>query len=173
MKCALFVDAANMFYAQRDNKWHMDYKRVYEYFSKDKDVFDAYYFTGTPSFEKADKIQEYRKFKRSLIYVGYTVIDKEIKIMKNGQRKCNLDVEITLHMTASVNNYDIFYFMSGDSDFAPLIKYLRENGKQVVCIARKQSTSLEMVNIANKFIDISDIKSAIEKKKKQKKGAHI
>ena len=38
MRIALFVDAANMFYAQRDNGWEIDYKKVYKYFTKGRDV---------------------------------------------------------------------------------------------------------------------------------------
>jgi uncharacterized LabA/DUF88 family protein len=30
MRVAIFVDGANMFYAQRDNGWHIDYKKVYD-----------------------------------------------------------------------------------------------------------------------------------------------
>lgn len=170
MKVAIFVDGANMFYAQRDNGWPIEYKKVYQYFGegKDNDIFAAYYFTGTPPFKDIQQIEKYRKFKRALTYMGYTVIDKETKVItdrKSGQkiRKANLDVEITLSVLTSMRGYDTAIFLTGDSDFAPLLKHLRDNGKQVIVVSRKQSTAEELINISNKFIDLNEIRAEIEK----------
>lgn len=168
MRVAIFVDGANMFYAQRDNEWHIDYKKVYEYFTQGKQIWGAYYFTGTPPFDNVDQVKEYRAFKRALIHIGYYVVDKEAKIIEDrvtGDRKlkANLDVEITLNIMASINSYDEIVFLGGDSDFAPLIKHLRENGKHVICVGRRQSTALELINVSNKFVDLNEIKKEIEK----------
>ncbi|MFQ5887746.1 MAG: hypothetical protein ACE5HY_03520, partial [Candidatus Hydrothermarchaeales archaeon] len=61
--------------------WHIDYKRVYEFLKKDYEISVACYFTGTPHYEDTKEIKQYRKFKNSLIYAGYTVIEKEVKII--------------------------------------------------------------------------------------------
>lgn len=170
LRTALFVDAANMFYAQRDNGWQIEYRKVYEYFSRGRILYGAYYFTGTPPVSNIQAVNRYRRFKRALIHIGYTVIDKEVKVIKDkatGQRllKGDLDVEITLHMLAAINGYDECVLLGGDSDFYPLLSHLRSCGKVVVCVGRKQSTALEIVNIANRFVDLNDIRSEIEKTK--------
>jgi uncharacterized LabA/DUF88 family protein len=168
MRVAIFVDGANMFYAQRENGWYIDYKRVYEHFTKDRDVFGAYYFTGTPPFENTDKIRTYRQFKKALIYMGYTVIDKEVKVIIDKETrqkilKGNLDVEITLHLLTSMDGYDEVVFLGGDSDFVPVINHLRGRGKRIVCVGRKQSTALELINATNEFVDLNQIKNQIGK----------
>lgn len=168
MRVAIFVDGANMFYAQRDNGWHIDYEKVYKYFTEGKQIWGAYYFTGTPPYDNISEIREYRKFKGALIHIGYYVVDKEAKIIEDrvtGERKlkANLDVEITLNIMASIGSYDELVFLGGDSDFAPLIKHLRESGKHVTCVGRRQSTALELINVSNRFIDLNEIREEIEK----------
>jgi uncharacterized LabA/DUF88 family protein len=170
MRVAIFVDGANMFYAQRDNGWHIDYKKVYDHFTKGREIWGAYYFTGTPPYDNITEIKEYRAFRGALIHIGYYVVDKEAKIITDrttGSRtlKANLDVEITLHIMATMGSYDEIIFLGGDSDFAPLIKHLRENGKHVICVGRRQSTARELINVSNKFIDLNEIKDEIEKRK--------
>ena len=205
-KVALFVDGANMFYAQRDNGWYIDFKKIYEYFGKDKEVTVACYFTGTPHYKETEQIKEYRGFKAFLISTGYTVIEKEVKKIKhkvpqdvliNGRKaknivkeeigkqgktpeeikikkadvklykgeeeKANLDVNITLTMTAEIEHYDRAIFFGGDGDFEPLLCFLRNNGKYIICVGRKESTALDLINVAHKFIDLNDIRAEIEK----------
>jgi len=168
MRVAIFIDAANMFYAQRDNRWHIDYCKVLEYFSRDREVFGVYYFSGTPPIENVSEVRKYRSFRRALILIGYTVIDKEVKSIIDREtgrtiHKANLDVEMTLHVLAAMDGYDEAVILSGDSDFEALIAHLRSCGKRVVCVARRQSTALELVNVANVFIDLNEIRAEIEK----------
>jgi hypothetical protein len=47
-RVGLFVDGANMFYAQRDNRWHIDWRLVFHFFTDTKEKAAAYYFTATP-----------------------------------------------------------------------------------------------------------------------------
>jgi len=141
---------------------------VYDYFTQGKEIWGAYYFTGTPPFDNITEIKEYRTFRGALIHIGNFVIDKEAKVIVDratGDRKlkANLDVEITLNIMASMDSYDEMVFLGGDSDFAPLIKHLRESGKHVTCISRRQSTGLELINVSNKFIDLNEIRNEIEK----------
>ncbi len=205
-KVGLFVDGANMFYAQKDNGWDIDFKKVYEYFGKDKEVTVAYYFTGTPHYKETEQIGDYRGFKTFLVSTGYTVVEKEVKRIKhrvpkdvliNGEkikdiikkekerqggipekieikkahvklykgeeRKADLDVNITLSMTAERGHYERAIFFGGDGDFEPLLRFLRNNGKYIICVGRRESTALEIRNVAHEFIDLNDIRAEIEK----------
>ncbi len=47
-RLALFVDGANMFYAQRENGWWIDWGKVHRYFCGDRILYGAFYFTATP-----------------------------------------------------------------------------------------------------------------------------
>ncbi|MBI4771147.1 MAG: NYN domain-containing protein [Chloroflexi bacterium] len=167
---AVFVDGANMFYAQREARWHIDFRRTLDHFafSRGYDLFSAFYFTGAPPVDEPEEVRKYRRFRNALINIGYKVIDKEVKTISDREsgliiQKANLDVEITMYALLTVNNYDEAVFMSGDSDFAPLYSHLRATGKSVVCAARRQSAPIEVVNAVTRFVDLDSIRQAIEK----------
>jgi len=167
-RVAIFVDGANMFYTQRNIKWHIDYKRVYEYFLKDKEKSGCYYFTASPPAGNKEMIDKYRKFRHSLIKMGYTVIDKELREIRDrhtGEEvpKGNLDIEIVLWMITTKNDYDDLIFLGGDGDFVCVVDYLRKEGKRVICVGDVESTATELQNIVNEFIDINTIRGYIEK----------
>lgn len=162
-KIGIFIDGANMFYAQRDNGWHIDYKKLYDYCKQKEDVVAASYYTASPYYKHTKEIEKHNRYTTALSYIGYTVIDKPLKIMKSKKKKGNLDIEMATDIMASLNLYDTCFFISGDGDFAIVVKHLRNCGKMTICIARKASTAFELRNGVNKFIDLDDIKDVIEK----------
>ncbi len=168
-RVALFVDGASMFYAQRDNGWHMDFRNVYQYFTDNREVAGAAYFTATPPIGERERYEKYRGFRQALIHMGYTVVDKEVKVMTDpitGQTKVkgNLDIELVFRMLTSIASYDIAVLLGGDSDYVPIIGHLVNLGKRVIVVGRRQSTSTDLVNVASQFIDLNSLRSRIEKR---------
>lgn len=51
----------------------------------------------------------------------------------------------------------VFALLTGDSDFSPLVSKLRENGKWVVGVGVRQSTSKLLVEICDEFIYYDDL----------------
>ncbi|MBU3964289.1 NYN domain-containing protein [Patescibacteria group bacterium] len=49
--------------------------------------------------------------------------------------KSNFDVEISVDSIRLLGKYDTFCLLSGDSDFAHLVKYLKKCGKKIIIIA--------------------------------------
>ena len=80
---AIFVDGANLFYAQRQQAWNIDWEAVYKHFTAGKQVCGAYYFTASPSASNAEAVKRYRGFRTALINIGYEVIDKEVHVIQN------------------------------------------------------------------------------------------
>jgi len=62
--------------------------------------------------------------------LGQDLTGKFIEIPKS-----NFDVEISVDAIRSLYNYETFCLLSGDSDFAMLLKYLKRKGKKVIVIA--------------------------------------
>jgi len=130
----------------------------------------AYYFTASPSAGDPQKIDKYRRFRTALISMGFSVVDKEVKILTDPisgvvKVKGNLDIELVFRMLTSMNSYDEVVLMGGDSDYIPIINHLRNSGKTVVVVGRKGSVSMDLISSANRFIDLNDIRSRIEKRK--------
>src|SRR5438132_950312 len=108
MRVALFVDGANMFYAQRENCWHLDFRLVHQYFMDNREKAAAYYFTASPPVGDTAKVDKYRRFRTALIHMGYTVVDKEVKVLSDpdtGQVKLkgNLDIDLVFKMLTAVD----------------------------------------------------------------------
>ena len=167
---ALFIDGANMFYAQREQGWHIDYRSVIEHFSSGKQLSGAWYFTATPSAGNRGAIEKYRGFRTALIHLGFTVIDKEVHIITDrntGQTriKGNLDVELVFRMLTTSNSWDECVLFGVDIDFIPVIKHLQNLGKTVLSVGRRQMTSLELINTANEYIELEKLRNLIEKRR--------
>lgn len=167
-KIAIFVDGSNMFYAQRDQKWFIDFALVLKYFTKDKELTGAYYFTASPPAGDKNAIKKYRGFKAALIHIGWRVFDKEVSIIqdnKTGQSimKGNLDIELVFRMITTSENWDEAVLFGVDMDFIPIIEHLQNLGKIITCVGRSQMTSLNLINVT-KFINLESIKDMILKR---------
>lgn len=169
-KVALFVDGAAMFYAQRDNGWHLDYKNVFNYFTDNRELAGAWYFTATPPPVDADRLERYRKFKFALTQMGYSVKDKEVRVIEDKNTghvrlKGNLDIELVFRMLTTVNSFDTAVLLGGDADYIPVIEHLINIGKKVILVGRRQSTATDLINVASQFIDLNAIQKRINKEK--------
>jgi uncharacterized protein (TIGR00288 family) len=62
-----------------------------------------------------------------------------------------------MDLSYSKAHVDTFVIISGDSDFSPLVSKLKENGKQVIGIGMKSSTSDLLVDNCDEFIFYEDL----------------
>ncbi len=62
---------------------------------------------------------------------------------------------------------DAFALVTGDSDFSPLVSKLRENGKYVIGIGIKQSTSNLLIDNCDEFVFYEDLVRPKKRKKKR------
>lgn len=70
--------------------------------------------------------------------------------------KGNFDVEITLDALDFSEKCQIAVFFSGDSDFLPLVKFLRKRSKRVFIFSTKNSVSTELRTGADGYFDIAN-----------------
>jgi len=98
-----------------------------------------------------------RHLKRVRFYIklqefGYELILKPVKMYgeEDGstRRKANCDVDMTFYLMKEKDNFDKAIILSGDGDFLPVLKYLKEKGKEVVILARGPRTAREIRQFA-------------------------
>lgn len=171
MPVAIFVDGANLFFAQKQQGWFIDWAAVLQHFTANKQKCGAFYFTATPAASNPEAVAKYRKFRTALIYIGYEVIDKEVHVIQDPtlgitKLKGNLDIELVFRMLTSASGWDEGILMGMDLDYIPIINHLRNLGKTVSCVGRKQMTSIELINSASQFIELETLRKLIEKKRK-------
>ncbi len=165
-KVSVFMDASNVYYSQRKLKWRIDFRKFLDYLNEETDLQEIYYYTARDlSFEKQTKFISF------LEKIGYKVRSKNIKFIKNknktenkdGFHKGNLDVELTIDILETKNNYDTLILISGDSDFEPLLRLMKKKyKKRCLVIATKHSISIELIRCA-KYINLNKLKKYIRK----------
>jgi uncharacterized LabA/DUF88 family protein len=62
-----------------------------------------------------------------------------------------------LDLCYSKHHIDVFALVSGDSDFSPLVAKLKENGKYVIGLGMKASTSPLLANACDEFLYYEDL----------------
>ena len=62
----------------------------------------------------------------------------------------------------NVKKFDTAILLSGDSDFAPIIKRMKENSKKVIIISAKHHISREIIELSDKYINLKKLRDKIE-----------
>lgn len=160
MRAALFIDAANVFYAQKTMGWDIDFEKVYQYFNKHFALYNGFYYSAEPQENEDEKRLEYQRFS----LMGYTMRTKPLKEIRDAKgkivvKKANLDIEMAVDMFATQSNYDIAILFTGDSDFVRAVELLRMNGKQIFVFSTKGHSGMELINASDKFMDFQSLKS--------------
>ncbi len=161
-KAAVFIDAANVIYSQRTLKWQIDFKKLMDYFKKNYQLDNVYFYFA---YIKDDKKQQ--NFFAKLRQWGYKIRTKEVKLIRQHDgtvlKKGNLDVELTIDAVKDLRFYSTAILMSGDSDFYALVRYLQKRDKKVVVISSKGHVSFELLKAADKYINFNQLRELVER----------
>lgn len=161
-KVFVFIDAANIFYAQKTLKWRISYERLIKYFKKECNLGKCFIYTA---FAQEDEGQN--RFIKMLKKSGFIVRTKPVKRIRLAkgvyQWKGNFDVELTMDVIDNLSKFKTLILLSGDSDFAPLLKRVKENKKRVIVMSAKSHVSKELLDQA-KFVNLKKLRKEIELK---------
>lgn len=167
-KASVFIDASNVYHSYKKLGWKIDFRKLLDYLKQEADLQKIYYYTARDlNFAKQTK------FLNFLEMIGYKVRSKNIKFIKNKNKKAekekdgffkgNLDVELTMDILETKNDYDTLILVSGDSDFEPLLQLMKmKYRKRCLVMATKHSVSIELIKCA-KYINLAKLKKYIKK----------
>lgn len=93
------------------------------------------------------------KFYIKLERFGYKLFLKPVKLYDKedgfAKRKANCDVDMAFHLMKEKDNFARAIILSGDGDFLPVLKYLKnEENKNIVVLARGPRTAKEIRQFA-------------------------
>jgi len=96
----------------------------------------------------------------------YHLVLKPVKTYEdedgNPIRKANCDVDMAFRLMLEQKTFDRAVVLSGDGDFLPVLKYLRQNGKEMLILARGPRTAKEIKRFAgDKFLDFTRLQSRL------------
>ncbi len=94
---------------------------------------------------------------------GYELHLKPVKLYEQEdgttRRKANCDVDMAFYLMKEKDNFERVVVLSGDGDFLPVLKYLRDIGKEVIILARGPRTAKEIRQFAgSNFRDFEYLK---------------
>jgi uncharacterized protein (TIGR00288 family) len=100
---------------------------------------------------------DYAEYKKPLHEAAIELIEIPKRLM-TGKNSADIRLCVdALDLCYSKEHIDTFVIVSGDSDFSPLVSKLKENGKRVIGLGMKESSSNLLVNNCDEFIYYEDL----------------
>ena len=146
---AVFIDFENLalgFKGKRDRRFEIQ-KVLERLVEKGKLIVKKAY---------ADWI-DYAEYKKGLHEAAIELIEIPKRAM-TGKNSADIRLCVdAIDLCYSKEHIDTFVVVSGDSDFSPLVSKLKENGKRVIGLGMKESSSNLLVNNCDEFIYYEDL----------------
>jgi len=162
----LYIDDANLYNRGKSSGWMTDYKKLYKWVSRLNTIVHARIYKGRPRYEPAKSISE--ALEKYFVKIGYTITAKDLKKIRDTnsprgfRNKCNFDVEMHDEITADLENIDIVYIASGDSDFLRTKDNILKRQKHIKFLAYENNCAWE-IKYSSWFISLESIRSEIER----------
>ncbi|MFH1863803.1 MAG: NYN domain-containing protein [bacterium] len=164
-KIGVFIDNSNLYHAQKDAGWWIDWKKFKLLLQKQLDISFYNFYIAIPSKSDVDyrstkafttKLKEFSAIKTKPM--------KYIKTRAGVLRKGDVDVEIVLDVVRNVNNLDVIMIVAGDSDYLELKNWvIKDNKKKIIFIAYENNMAWELRQCWH--IYLNRIRKEIELKK--------
>lgn len=131
-----FIDAQNIYKGVQSDGWSLDWRKFRVYLHDKYHVEKAFIFIGYMS--------QYQSLYSLLQECGYVLIFKPVIMRATGEVKGNVDAELIVECWRREGEYDKAVIVTGDGDFAPLVKILQEKGtfEHVIAPNRKYASRL-------------------------------
>jgi len=131
-----FIDGQNLNAGVKALGWKLDHRKFREYLEKEFGVSRAYMFIGF--------MEEHQDLYSALQDSGFILVFKPLVRHADMEIKGNVDADLVLQAMIDVERYDQAVIVSGDGDFAGLIRHLAGAKKlrQVIIPNRDRYSSL-------------------------------
>lgn len=160
-RVAIFIDGSNLFYAALQLGVEIDYTKLLYRLTGGSRLLRSFFYTGVdPTNEKQQGFLLWMRRN------GYRVIAKDLVQLPDGSKKANLDVEIAVDLMALVGAYDTAVLVSGDGDLAYAVDAVSYRGARIEVVSLRSMTSDSLINVADRYIDLDQIKEDIQKTSK-------
>ncbi len=148
-RVGVLIDVQNMYYSAKNLfKAKVNFDKVLKKAVADRKLVRAIaYVVSTEGGEE-------ETFFKALTRLGIETKIKELKVHYGGLKEGDWDAGMTIDAVRLANGLDAIVLVTGDGDFVPLVEYLKNQGRQVEVIAFGKSTSAELKEIADDFVDL-------------------
>ena len=150
-RVAILADAQNLYHsAQSLYSRNIDYSSLLEKAVQGRELTRAIAYVIRAQSEDEDRFFE------ALQDIGFETKIKDIKTFGDGSKKADWDVGMSLDAVTLANHVDTVILCTGDGDFSRLCSHLRHEGVRTEVTSFAESTSEELIEAADTFIDMSE-----------------
>ncbi len=109
------------------------------------------------------------RFYLKLQEFGYNLFLKPVKLYEQDdgttKRKANCDVDMAFRLMKEKDDFGRALVLSGDGDFLPVLKYLKEIKKEIIILGRGKRTAKEIKQFAgDNFRDFEYLREKLKMK---------
>jgi uncharacterized LabA/DUF88 family protein len=151
-RVGIFVDVPNLIYAAERRNITIDFGRVLEYFTRERELVRASAYA--PITDDPQAKLENQRFVQHFVGHPYRIITKPLKRFADGSMKANFDIELAIDILTMSDRLDIVVLMSGDGDFRRLVELISSRGVRVEVVAFSETASSELKNVCDRYVDI-------------------
>lgn len=140
-----FIDGQNLHAGIESLSWKLDHKKFREYLREKLGVTKAYIFIGF--------MEEQQPLYSALQEAGFILHFKPLVRFDDSAIKGNVDADMVLQTMIDIDRYDQAVIVSGDGDFAGLIRHLAGLNKLKQVIIPNRSTYSSLFKRMSEFGD--------------------
>lgn len=152
-RVAVLLDVQNLYHSARSlYQKRVNFKEVLKTAVAGRQLVRAVAYVITT------KAQTERLFLEALGKLGIEIRERPLQEFYGGAKKANWDVGMVVDAIRFSEVVDVIIIISGDGDFVSLVDYLKNKGRQVEVLAFGRSTSSQLKEVADDFIDLDSSK---------------
>ena len=152
-RLAIFVDVPNILYGAESSGVRLNWGKVADFLSHGRTLVRAIAYS--PISDDPSARTENERFVVPFLDHGYRIATKPLKRFTGGSVKANFDVELAIDVLTMSDRVDVIVLVSGDGDFRRLVEIVGARGVRVEVMAFGQSTSADLRQVADRYIDIA------------------
>ncbi len=152
-RLAIFVDVPNILYGAESSGVRLNWGKVADFLSHGRTLVRAIAYS--PISDDPAQRTENERFVVPFLDHGYRIATKPLKRFTGGSVKANFDVELAIDVLTMSDRVDVIVLVSGDGDFRRLVEIVGARGVRVEVMAFGKSTSSDLRQVADRYIDIA------------------
>lgn len=165
LRIGIFVDNSNLYHAQKNDGWWINWKKLKLFLQKQLDISFYNFYIAVP--DRSDVDYRSTKAFMSQLKKFSTIKTKPMKYIQTQAgvlRKGDVDVEVVLDVVRSIKNLDVVMIVAGDSDYLELKNWvIKDNKKKIIFVALENNIAWELRQCWH--IYLNRIREEIELKK--------
>ncbi len=144
LKAGLFVDASNLYRREGPS---LNYRALRQIVSEKYDLMRCNVYVAIDP----ENSKPVRGFMSALQGIGFKVIGKEWSRNTSGFQTASLDMELAIDVLTQSSQLDVIFLVTGDPDFARLVRAIQNKGKRVEVMAYQDRIGYALKQEADEF----------------------